>query len=797
MSEPQYQRDDWGSRTDDRAAAASRRQSDEMLDHVSRSEAETAGISRRLEEQLRGLARRIDSSERSQSESNRVISKAAVEMNIASREQAQAFDQLGTHVSAIAERLDRVERHGSGDSLRDAVKALHNGLSRLADQIAATANQSATQISTLAGNLESVAGRLGQARLDSEASVQALDGRIAQMDERLHTVEKTALANAGALERAMQVVESSQALRRDDSALAIKQLQEGLSRLEAESSNPALDRRLSGIERALSEIAGRVEIEEHKPETVEDGLKKLAQRLDALDAANREAMAELRKAITDKPAAPVAPPAAAPVAPPAAPPIAQAAPEPPLNLGGFANPDPSFAPLPPFDAPPFADAQARPLFAEVPPHAFDNAGSFGSENPFAPGAAGQNFGTEAIAPPPPTTVDSYLSAARRSARAATQAEVERGSGAIGGMGWSAPGARTARKRSGATVYIVIGVLALVAIAVVAGAILSRQVASVPQPNSAIGAMIQKKAPAPQIKSLPQEPTVQDDETGAPTTDEMSKPAPAAPKPAVKAAAPTTTAAAPAHTATTPAPGSPRLAAQSTVPQKAPVTTAPQPQQQAPAKPAPAPMTALDKLTAMANAGNAKAELVVGLKYLDGDGVPVNDAQAAKWLDRAAQAGEPVAQYRIGTMYERGRSMTADPAKAAKWYLAAANQGNRKAMHNLAVAYAQGSGVTKDYAEAARWFSRAANLGLSDSQFNLAVLYERGLGVPQGLIDAYKWYAIAAAQGDNESKNRLGALATQLDPEGRAAAQHAADSFKPGELNARANVAPSLASLTRG
>ncbi len=789
MSEPQYQRDDWGSRTDDRAAAASRRQSDEMLDHVSRSEAETAGISRRIEEQLRGLARRIDSSERSQSESNRVISKAAVEMNIASREQAQAFDQLGTHVSAIAERLDRVERHGSGDSLRDAVKALHNGLSRLADQIAQTANQSATQISTLAGNLESVAGRLGQARLDSEASVQALDGRIAQMDDRLHTVEKTALANAGALERAMQVVEASQALRRDDSALAIKQLQEGLSRLEAESSNPALDRRLSGIERALNEIAGRVEIEEHKPETVEDGLKKLAQRLDAVDAANREAMAELRKAIIDRPA----PPAAAPVAPPAAPPIAQAAPEPPLNLGGFANPDPSFAPLPPFDAPPFADAQARPLFAEVPPHAFDNAGTFGNENPFAPGAAPQNFGTEAFAPPPPT-VDSYLSAARRSARAATQAEVERGSGALGGMGWSAPAARPARKRSGSTVYIVIGLLALAAIAVVAGAILSRQVASVPQPNSPIGAMIQNKAPAPQIKSLPQEPATQDDETGAPNTDEMSKPAPAVQKPVVKAAAPTHTAAAPTNTALVPAPSSPRLAAQSTAPQKAPATA---PQQQVQTKPAPAPMTALDKLTAMANAGNAKAELVVGLKYLDGDGVPVNDAQAAKWLDRAAQAGEPVAQYRLGTMYERGRSMTADPVKAAKWYLAAANQGNRKAMHNLAVAYAQGSGVSKDYAEAARWFSRAANLGLSDSQFNLAVLYERGLGVPQGLIDAYKWYAIAAAQGDNESKNRLAALATQLDPEGRDAAQHAADSFKPGTLDARANVAPSLASLTRG
>jgi localization factor PodJL len=88
------------------------------------------------------------------------------------------------------------------------------------------------------------------------------------------------------------------------------------------------------------------------------------------------------------------------------------------------------------------------------------------------------------------------------------------------------------------------------------------------------------------------------------------------------------------------------------------------------------------------------------------------------------------------------------------------------------------------------------LGLSDSQFNLAVLYERGLGVPQSLLNAYKWYAIAAAQGDGESKARLQAISTQLSADDRAAAQHAADTFKPGPLDARANVAPTMAEVLR-
>ena len=77
-----------------------------------------------------------------------------------------------------------------------------------------------------------------------------------------------------------------------------------------------------------------------------------------------------------------------------------------------------------------------------------------------------------------------------------------------------------------------------------------------------------------------------------------------------------------------------------------------------------------------------------------------------------------------------------------------------------------------------------------------MLYERGLGVPQSLLNAYKWYAIAAAQGDAESKARLQAISTQLSADDRAAAQHAADTFKPGQLDARANVAPTMAELPR-
>jgi localization factor PodJL len=192
-------------------------------------------------------------------------------------------------------------------------------------------------------------------------------------------------------------------------------------------------------------------------------------------------------------------------------------------------------------------------------------------------------------------------------------------------------------------------------------------------------------------------------------------------------------------------------------------------------------TAAPRLEQLANAGDPQAQLLLGLQDIGTD-----TTDAAKWLGAAAQQGMPVAQYRVATLYAQGHGVAPDAAKAFHWYAAAAKGGNRKAMSNLAVDYAQGSGTTKDPQEAALWFSKAAELGLVDAQFDLAVLYERGLGVPQSLIDAYRWYLVAAKAGDRESKDRVDALASQLSPQDRAAAETAAAQFKPAPMNASAN-----------
>jgi localization factor PodJL len=766
----------YAAQTDVRAAQA-RRDTENMLADVARSESQSNDVYRRIEDQLRNVARRLETAERNQSENNRAMAKAASEINVTAREQAQAFDQLGGSVMGLADRLDRVERSTANDGSRDAIKGLHQGLSRLAEQITSTASQSATQISTLAANLESIAGRVTQTRNEGEAATRALEQRVAMLDqrlshvaaidERLRAVERNAQTSGEAISHALESIErhkdeEAAALRRDaETSQAIARLEDNMARLEQRGPDPAIDRRLQGIERTLSDIVGRFD---SKPaDAIEDNLRLLAQRIEAAETRQKEQIAELKAQFaTPAPAPRAAADAFAPrhVDVLAQPPIA------PQPLAAAPLAPPPFAQS--FEAPPFAETtgehQAFQISADPFAPAFHTEGATPFPSDTAFGAGGFEQDPFAAPPPPPVAgaePDNYLSAARRSARAAAaQAEAERGS-RLGGFSWgAAPEAEPAPKASSSRkTYVWIGIIALMSIiAIAAGAVLSQKLTS--------GSPHTVSVLFPKPNGAPHSPAV------LPPSDTVSLPAtlPATP---------------PQKTATTdvkPAPVRP-------VPETRPATpVAAAPGTPPPAKPA---QTPLDRLTQLANAGNGKAELVVGLKYLEGDGVPVSEADAAKWLERAAEQGLPVAQYRLGTLYERGRGVPADAAKAVKWYTLAAQAGNRKAMHNLAVAYASGAGVPKNLAEAARWFSKAAGLGLSDSQFNLAVLYERGLGVPQSLIDAYKWYAIAAAGGDTESKARIDALATQLSADDKAAAQKAAEAFRPQVLDPKANIPPQI------
>ncbi|HEY0266855.1 MAG TPA: hypothetical protein VGC16_08895, partial [Rhizomicrobium sp.] len=785
-------------------SSASRRDTEDMMSRVNRSENESNEAWRRIEDQLRGLGRRIDSSERSHSESNRVISRTAQEMNISAREQAQAFDQLGLNVMALNERLERLERSAAHDGIKEAVKALHQGLSRLADQITATANNSASQIVQITGNLEQLAGRVGQARVDAEDADRALEERVTAAEitfgakleatardvsqrfetaeQRLASTEKTAQFNTNALDHALDKIEASANQRATDQVEnqrrsaqheeSLNRLEDSIARLEMRLPDAEFERRLDGIERSVGGMADR--LENYDPKALFDAsMQVLSHRIESLEKDHADLMAELRAKVLR----PVEPPAYDP--PSYEPPVYE---KPRPQAHAYEPPPPVNA----FEAPPYAEPPAafEPHPAEAPPFS-----DYGAPAPQTPSGFAFDIPHDTADPfaPPPDFADvfadtpepeNFLSAARRSAREASQkAEGER-RGRLSAFRWGKTEAAEEGEEKARPRYLIPALVALVIVLVAAAAVFLSQRGKAPEQQAAIIAKPAAPGAGPTY-SVPEPPDGDDTQFVV------------APQAGNQGGNPDDTNTQRSEPAASDAPPRQTLPLQQRQVRNAPVNPVPDGAAPQTASRAAAP-AGQDRVIAMANQGNPIALTILGLRALDG--TPANLPDAVKFLTQAAEKGQAVAQYRLGTLYERGQGVPTDAAKAAHWYEMSANQGNRKAMHNLAVSYAGGAAGKKNMAEAARWFARAAALGLSDSQFNLAVLYERGDGVPQSLLDAYKWYSIAAAQGDGESKARIAVLQTQLGDADKAAANKSAATFHAAPLNRSANVPPEPADL---
>jgi localization factor PodJL len=746
---------------------------------------------RRIEEQLRGIGRRLDSSERSHSESNRFLSRTAQEMNVNAREQAQAFEQLSQTVRSLRERLERLERGAVGDNIREAIKALHQGLSRLADQLTANAGNSASQLAQVTANLEKLASHVGKVWEDADNAAQVLEQRIdlvqtefthrlqyseQVLDARLSAAEKTVQFNTNALDHALEKIETAANERAVELATnqrraaqheeSVRELRHSLVELEARLPGARLEARLAAIETSIQDDPARA---------FGDAVRELSGRLERLEKDHAGLMEDARARPSETFAAPTealtAEPADASSEPLMAAPLIE---EPPVVEPSQYQPSIEELGAQNFSAQEEPEAIAALDIAQIYP-----------QEPAVPqdDHAAQDFTLpqeprdiepypefdDVFAEPEP---DQFFTKARLSAQAAAErAENERI------IRLSSFQAETPeREEKAKTRYLIPALVAALVVIMAGTALIMSQRVKAPERLIAASKPAAKPTTSPVLTTapasvqasalpLPQalteklagqtENNVPDDVSSIGTQAKSEPPQTQSQQASAAPVAPEKSAAA----------GATRSAA-----------------------PKPA-----DRVAALADAGNPVALAILGLKALDA-GSAANLQEAVKFLSQAADKGQAVAQYRLGTMYERGQGVAADSAKAIHFYEMAANQGNRKAMHNLAVAYASGPVAKRNMTESARWFAKAAALGLSDSQFNLAVLYERGEGVPQSLTDAYKWYAIAAATGDSEARARLGVLDTQINATDRAAASKSATSFRAAPLNRSANVPPEPADL---
>lgn len=86
----------------------------------------------------------------------------------------------------------------------------------------------------------------------------------------------------------------------------------------------------------------------------------------------------------------------------------------------------------------------------------------------------------------------------------------------------------------------------------------------------------------------------------------------------------------------------------------------------------------------------------------------NHEQAIEWYIKSANGGYGYAQNVFGILYEEGEIVPQNCTEAAKWYQKAADQGNINGLYNLACLYLYGQeGIEKDYERAFKLFTLAA------------------------------------------------------------------------------------------
>lgn len=103
-----------------------------------------------------------------------------------------------------------------------------------------------------------------------------------------------------------------------------------------------------------------------------------------------------------------------------------------------------------------------------------------------------------------------------------------------------------------------------------------------------------------------------------------------------------------------------------------------------------------QLQQQAQRGEVQAQYQLAVRYLRGDGVEKNEAQAVTWLEKSAAQHNADAQYVLGSLYAHGNGVTEDKNKAIEFYDKAREQNHPGAQYMLGIMYLEGKYVAPNY-----------------------------------------------------------------------------------------------------
>lgn len=154
----------------------------------------------------------------------------------------------------------------------------------------------------------------------------------------------------------------------------------------------------------------------------------------------------------------------------------------------------------------------------------------------------------------------------------------------------------------------------------------------------------------------------------------------------------------------------------------------------------------------AEEGAAAAQSIYASSFLYENaqsGMPVDKAEAMRWMEKSAAQGYADAQYRLAEMQWKNRKMAPqDGVKAINVFRQLIDSADivsqRYALNILAEAYETGDVVEKDEKQAVIFWRRLAEQGNLEGFHQIGMAYKNGWGsLPQDNIAAYKWLQLAA------------------------------------------------------
>ncbi len=226
---------------------------------------------------------------------------------------------------------------------------------------------------------------------------------------------------------------------------------------------------------------------------------------------------------------------------------------------------------------------------------------------------------------------------------------------------------------------------------------------------------------------------------------------------------------------------------------------------------------------LAQRGDARAQLAIGVMYREGHGVAVDPLRAHMWLniggangnERAAELRDRLAlhltvaqvlkaqatarnwagahprggvlarlgalsaradagsQFKRGALYDAGKGVLQDFAAARNLYHAAALRAHGPAQRSLGLLYRRARGVARDDALAANWLGKAAERGDAPAQRLLGEMHMRGEGLAPNPVRAHMWLNLAGAHGERAARAQRDLIAKALSMEQIATAQQLA------------------------